>query len=116
MEWACSRWQKPGAAFLRFATTPVLWKETMVSDSEDQAGSDSLSAGTHPANNVNQAKDKAKDDHQEDQGAGHGLLPGFVATMLGLGSFLYVLGFVVIVVHTSRLRVPMIEALRFQNI
>lgn len=47
--------------------------------------------------------------------ASGGLLP-VIDGALKLGGFLYVLGFVVIMVHTSSLHVPVVEALQFQNI
>lgn len=47
--------------------------------------------------------------------ASGGLLP-VIDGALKLGGFLYVLRFVVIMVHTSSLHVPVVEALQFQNI
>jgi len=44
-----------------------------------------------------------------------GLLP-LIDGAIKLGGFLYVLGFVVIMLHTSSLHIPVVEALQFQNV
>jgi hypothetical protein len=65
-------------------------------------------------------ENKTEFDHQQaatqDQAANAGLLPKLVVELLQLGGFFYVLGFIVIMVHTTRLRVPVVEALHFQNL
>ncbi len=45
-----------------------------------------------------------------------GLVPKFIGELLSIGGYAYVLGFIVVMAHTSRLNVPAMDAVRLQCI
>jgi hypothetical protein len=59
---------------------------------------------------------RPKSEPAKQESAGADLLPRFVLDALKLGGIFYVVGFLVIMVHTNSLRVPVVEAFHFQNI